>query len=285
MNILFKLTLLFFCSILSLQGFTQSSLQQQNKYDDVVYFYNAAKIYGEILNIEDDTVEFEMTSGEVVIIHKGIIKKIIKNFGHNAKTILRFPEKKSNYVKEKFYKNKPYQFKEKGIYNNTYVDIMQGYYTDIYYFQRAGSLTYYQNWLVGIGIHHVTGMQHKRSFGTGMGLGFDSYAVGYGRNFLSVYGECRGYLLAKRISPYYSVGLGYGFSMHNKYSGITDSKGGLFFNPSLGYRFGGSDNTNFVMSLGYKLQVGTFVEEYDNNETLTQTTIFNRLSTTIGILF
>lgn len=283
MNILFKLTLLYFCSILSLQGLAQNNLQQHYKYDDVVYFYNAAKIYGEILNIENDRVQFEMVSGEIVYIHKGIIKKIIKNFDHNARTILRFPEMKSIYVKEKF--TKPYRFKEKGIYNTTYIDIMQGYYTNIYYFQRAGTLTYYQNWLTGVGIHHVIGKKHKRSFGTGMGLGFDSYAAGYGRNFLSVYGECRGYLLAKRISPYYSVGLGYGFGMRNKNNRIIESKGGLFFNPSLGYRFGGSDNANFVMSLGYKLQVGSFIQRYDNNETLTQTIIFNRLSTTIGILF
>lgn len=270
MNILFKLTLLFICSILSLTGFSQNDLQQHHKYD-IVYFKGGGKIFGEILNIENRSVEFKMISGKIVFFETGAIKKIIQRFD------------KEGLSKLKFIKDKPYQFKEKGIYNHTYINFPQGYITE-YYYSQVNFRNYDRYWVLGMGIHHVTGIQHNRWFGTGIGLGFDGYELGYGRNILSIYGECRGYMLEERFSPYYSVGLGYGIGITNRNVGITESKGGLFFNPSLGYRFGGS-NANFIMSLGYKLQVATFTERQNNGPILTQIINFNRLNTTFGVLF
>lgn len=271
MNILLKLAVLFFCSIFSLTGFSQNDLQQHHKYD-IVYFKGGGKIFGEILNIDSNSVEFKMISGKIVFFETDAIKKIIQRFD------------KVGLAKLKFFKKKPYRFKEKGIYNHTYINFPQGYNSYSYY-NITGFRNSYQYWELGMGIHHVTGKQHNRWLGTGIGVGFDGYQLGYGRNILSIYGECRGYMLAERFSPYYSVGLGYGISVTNRNVGITASKGGLFFNPSLGYRFGGSANANFVMSLGYKLQVATFTERQNNGPILTQKINFNRLNTTFGVLF
>jgi len=271
MKILFKVTLLFFCVTLSLSGFAQNEIMQHHE-RDVIYFKGGGKIYGKILTIENNSVEFEMVSGKVVNFQTGTIKKIIQKFD------------KTGTAKLKFFKKKPYEFKEEGIYNYTYINFPQGYNTEPYYSQ-VNFRNYGRYWVLGMGIHHVTGKQHNRWFGTGIGLGFDGYELGYGRNILSIYGECRGYMMAERFSPYYSVGLGYGISVTNKNVGILESKGGLYFNPSLGYRFGGSANANFVMSLGYKLQVATFTERQFNRPILTQTYNFNRINTTFGVLF
>lgn len=239
---------------------------------DIIYFKGGGKIHGKIIDIKNDSVEFEMVSGKVVFFQTGTIKKIIQKFDKTGK------------AKLKFFKKKPYEFREEGWYNTTYINFPQGYNTESYYSQ-INQMFYDRYWILGMGIHHVTGKQHNRWFGTGIGLGFDGYELDNGRNIFSVYGECRGYMRAERFSPFYSVGLGYGISIANKNVGISESKGGLFFNPSLGYRFGGSANANFVMSLGYKLQVATFTERRRNGPIVTQTYKFNRLNIIFGVLF
>ena len=101
---------------------------------------------------------------------------------------------------------------------------------------------------------------------------------------LSVYGDVRGYLKAENFSPYYSMGLGYGFGFRNREVGIFKTKGGLFFNPSVGYRFGSSARANFAMGLGYKLQIATF--EWNGwNSINRQRYVFKRLNLSFGVLF
>ena len=101
---------------------------------------------------------------------------------------------------------------------------------------------------------------------------------------LSVYGDVRGYLKAENFSPYYSMGLGYGFGFRNREVGIFKTKGGLFFNPSVGYRFGSSARANFAMGLGYKLQIATF--EWNGwNSINRQRHVFKRLNLSFGVLF
>jgi len=66
--------------------------------------------------------------------------------------------------------------------------------------------------------------------------------------------------------------------------GIFITNGGFFFNPSVGYRFGSSAGANFVMGLGYKLQIATF--EWNGwNSINRQRYVFKRLNLSFGVLF
>jgi len=271
MHIFLKLIFLSFFILSSLFVFGQNDLKQHYE-GDVIYFKGGGKLYGKILTIKKDTIKFEMITNKVINIETGTIKKIIQKFDKHGR------------AKLKFYSKKPYEFKEQGIYHSTYINLPQGRhskrYNDIFY-----SNYYYDDWLVGMGIHHVSGLQHNRWLGTGAGIGFDGYDLGYNKNILSVYGECRGYLMKKKFSPFYSVGLGYGFAFSNTNLGILESKGGLFFNQSLGYRFGGSSGANFVMNLGYKLQIAKYTERQNLGPILIHKTIFSRLNAGFGVLF
>jgi len=212
----------------------QNVLQEYHEFDKI-YLNGGTYFYGKVLNINSEIVEFEMMNGKIVEFKRKSVKKIIQQLSKTANDQFLLKERK------------PYNFKETGWYNSTYINLPQGF--DI------GN-----SWSSGMGIHHVVGYQHSRFLGTGLGLGFDGYQLGNGRNVLSVYTELRGYLIAKNFSPFYTIGLGYGFAFKNRDLGVLDSKGGLFFNPAIGYRFGGSANANFMLGMGYKLQSASFSE-------------------------
>jgi|GEM_PF-472253 len=257
---LFKqVLLLLFCITTFCQvGNAQIDLKE-HYIGDVIYFKNGGMLHGKILNITDDAIEFRMVTEKVINIKMKIVKKITQKFDETGTAVL------------KSYSIKPYQFKEQGIYNLTTINLPQGF-------------NEWNEWDSGLGIHHVTGKQFNRWLGAGLGLGFDGYQLNNGRNVLSVYGDFRGYVNAKNFSPYYSVGLGYGFGIKNVDVGIIKAKGGVFFNPTIGYRFGGNAGANLIMGLGYKLQVATF--NWNGwNSVNRQRYVFKRLNLSIGVLF
>jgi len=251
--------------IIGVASFTQVTIAQidmkEHYVGDIVYFKSGSKFFGKVLNIlEDNTVEFEMLTGKVIYFNMKVVQKIVQKFDEEGTAII-----KSKY-------RKPYAFKEQGIYNFTYINLPQG-------FSESG------DWISGLGIHHVTGKQHNRWHGTGIGIGFDGYEMGNSRNIISLYGDYRGYTSAKNFSPYYSVGLGYGLALKNRGAGVVNSKGGLFINPSLGFRFGGSSGANFTMGLGYKLQTATFSIQNWNGSVSRQRYNYRRLNIYFGVLF
>ncbi len=277
MKIFFPVIVLIFLNLTAIEILAQHENQKPHLID-ILHFNGGVRLYGKIIHADEDEVEFELTNGEVVFIPKNIIKKIIQTYG------------KFGFKKIMFYHKKPYEFKEQGIYQSTMVNFPQGYaladYANYVRNLERFNLSDYRYWKMGIGIHHVCGIQHNRQFGTGIGLGFDGYDISNGKNILSVYAESRGYLTAKRVSPYYSIGLGYGISLPNKGVGsIINSKGGLFFNPSVGYRFGSSSKANFVLSFGYRLQIATYTERYRMRAILIRKHYFNRFNTNFGLVF
>jgi len=263
-------TFLIFCIAVSTISFAQSETNQHTK-TEIVHFKGGGKLHGKILSVEGDSITFKILTGDVIVMNTNVVKKVVQ----------KFDKKRS--VKKQFHLSKPYQFKEKGIYNTTYINIPQGHAKEP--FELFEYTYYHRYWVLGLGIHHITGMQHNRWIGTGIGLGFDGYHLGYGRNYFSIYGECRGYFIPQKISPYYSLGLGYGFGVTNRNVGVRENKGGLFFNPSLGYRFGASAGTNFVLGLGYKMQLATIADQNRIGSFITQKYTFNRLNISFGLLF
>jgi len=249
-------------SFLLFSSFTlkaQKTLKDYHQYDKL-YLKGGTMFYGKILEFNEEFVEFEIINGKVVKLKRSMVKKIVQQLTKEAERLFQFKTRS------------PYNFKETGWYNSTYFNLPQGFANDGW-------------WIAGLGLHHVTGYQHKRLLGTGFGLGLDGYQMGDARNVISAYGELRGYFLAENFSPFYTVALGYGFALKNDDLGVIDSKGGLFFNPGIGYRFGGSANANFMMGLGYKLQQATFSNRGWNGSVSKQKYNFNRLNVRVGLIF
>jgi len=245
------------CFLLPNTNFAQTDDIQ---YIDIVHLKDGSEFRGKIIIYKhDDYLKMEILGGQVVEFPAKQIKKIVQQ-----------PYGQSAYV-PKVVRTREYNFRERGIYNETYVNLPQGY-------NSSGW------WNVGLGMHHVTGFQFNRWIGAGMGIGFDGYEMGRGENVIPVYAEARGYFKQKNISPFYSVGLGYGFAGKNENTGIIKGRGGIMFNPNIGYRFGASAGANFTLSFGYKLQKASFTVLRWNGEIKRDYT-YNRLNLKLGLLF
>ena len=121
--------------------------------------------------------------------------------------------------------------------------------------------------------------------GAGMGVGIDFYNVNLG-TIVPVYGEVRGYLRAKNVSPYYQLAGGYGFPIVNENSNFSDKKGGYYLAPTLGIRFGGSADENFTIGLGLQWQKAKYKTDFgDGISGIEDTYTFRRFNLKLGMLF
>lgn len=169
-------------------------------------------------------------------------------------------------------KEKTYAFREKGVYNATYFSTLSG--------SANGKFQ------LGLGIHNVTGYQFHRLLGVGLGFGVDTYSFEDGETAYPLFAEARGYLSAKRVAPYYSGSLGYGFAFKNSDELINKAEGGLFFRAALGLRLGADENTNVLADIGYQFQEAFFERRTPfQNEIEEKYLEFNRIVIRIGLIF
>lgn len=167
----------------------------------------------------------------------------------------------------------PYSFKETGFYHHTNLNLMPGYLS-------AG------NGVLGIGIDHTSGYLFNRWIGAGLNLGLNNYNPGSREVIYSLAAEARGYLLPRKISPYYVVRTGYGYA--HKGVNFLKASGGFFFNPGIGLRFGTSEIANFMMELGVSFQDAFFVQESSGwweTAVLEKDVRYQRFTMKFGILF
>ncbi len=245
------------CFLLPNTNFAQTD---EIQYIDIVHLKDGSEFRGKIIEYKhDEYLKMEILGGQVVEFPAKQIKKVVQQ-----------PYGDAAYV-PRVVKTREYNFRERGVYNETFVNLPQGYNS-------------WGDWNVGLGIHHVIGFQFNRWIGTGMGIGFDGYAMGEGENVIPVYAEARGYFMEKNTTPFYSVALGYGFAGKNENQGILEGSGGIMFNPNIGYRIGASAGANFTLSFGYKLQKASFTELRWNGEVKRDYT-YNRLNLKLGLLF
>jgi hypothetical protein len=102
-----------------------------------------------------------------------------------------------------------------------------------------------------------------------------------------LYIEARGYFLPKKITPYYALKTGYGFTLKNVPNGEIDSKGGFYFSPEIGVRFGGK-SVNYYLGLEYKLQNASFTTTFspwEGSGIYTDKLSYRRIEMRTGILF
>lgn len=234
---------------------------------DRVYLKNGSVFQGKLVDFEyGKALILELSNGERIEFKDEEVEKVVMEVD-TAKVAIPVEEKKG---KKK--KSNVYAFRESGIYNVTYFANLNGRDDD--------------GLRVGFGAHHVLGYQFNRWIGLGIGLGVDTYSFGDGESLYPVFMEARGYLFKKRMSPYYSMGCGYGFAFANSDEDIDEAEGGLMLHPAIGYRLGASSGGNVVIDVGYKFQSATFTRINDFNDSReVREQYFKRLTLRIGLLF
>ncbi len=231
---------------------------EQSKQTDIVYLKNGSIFRGKIIMYEiGNQLELKIETGKTLIFKDEYIKKVVQNASESGR---------------KFKKEKIYNFKEKGLYFASSI----GY---------IGGNEQFGNYRNGLSAHHITGYQIHRLLGVGLGVGVDYYNVNLG-TVIPVYGEARSYLKATNVSPYLSLAGGIGFPVLPKNSFVSETNAGIFVHPSIGFRFGGSENANITASLGLQWQKATYIQTFSDGLTQNKDRYtFKRFTFSVGVLF
>lgn len=160
-----------------------------------------------------------------------------------------------------------YQFRETGFYQ---------------YSTLGMSLTTTTNTSVSPEITVAGGYHLDRWLGLGVGSGIDYYHSN-GETIVPIFGELRGYLLAARTSPFYSLRTGYGIATFAKGRSITGARGGFMINPSVGYRLGDGRGLKMMIDIGVKIQHAEF-EFARSSERSQADIVYKRLIIRLGFL-
>jgi hypothetical protein len=237
----------------------QDSLLQKTAVD-VVWLKDGSRLSGTILKWElARGMVLKLVTGAEVNIPKEEISKVYQDIPY-ANYSVGDPEFEIRR------NERTYRFREEGLYNNF-----------------SWFLNFSENG--GAGLHFAMGHRFNRLLGVGMGIGFESNDFFYTRNIVPLYLEARGFLVPKRISPYYAVKLGYGFALENQVNGTIEATGGIHFSPEFGVRFGGR-HVNYYMGLEYKLQNATFTNFDDwGGGQFTDVISYRRTELRMGLLF
>ena len=139
----------------------------------------------------------------------------------------------------------------------------------------------------GLGFNFTYGKMLKRKMGFGIGAGLDIYGSNRGTHIVPIFAEMRGYLSEKKVSPFYRVGLGYGFNFESEEDFVVETKGGYMIDSQIGLRLGARSGVNFTIGAGIKIQDSAFRQEFPWNEgdyTEVDYT-YRRLNLSFGIVF
>ena len=206
---------------------TTAQLSAQTKnFGDRVFLKDGSKLSGAILKYEaNDFVLLELVSGQQVRLLAKDIKKVVMGGTSDAPKA-----------------EKPYEFKERGLYNAT---------SFMFAFAKSGGTPY-----SGVGVQHVVGYQFSRKVGAGLGVAYENqYLVGLTEGkTIALFGEVRGYLSRYNTAFYYSVSSGLVFPIAEKGENLTNYRSGFMVYPAIGLRFGASSHFNFFVDIGAKFQ-------------------------------
>ncbi|MEM7103806.1 MAG: hypothetical protein AAF502_11780 [Bacteroidota bacterium] len=238
---------------------TDSEMTDDIPFIDVVYLKDGSQFRGKIIEYDPAKgVEIQLYGGHKITFGKRVIKKIVQERTDCDQT------KMPKFVK-------PYNFREKGIYN----------------FTSTASYNTINDWgevVVGASINHVVGYQFNRYVGLGIGTGIENMDLGNPLNSVPLYLETRGYFLKANSTPYYSVNIGMAFPLTEEERDIVGGRTGVLFHPAIGYRVG-AGQVNFVIDAGYKIQRLTY--EYSSRWEVSrfEKHTLKRLTVRLGVLF
>lgn len=251
----------FFLSFLFFSFFVNVLFSQSEEKYDIIYMRSGGIFKGKIIEYDQrKDLVLELPSGSITRLNSRRVKKIIQ--GDVDPSLLIKPKR----VK------KPYNFREQGVYFAAFISSNSG-----------GSAFDASETNHGLGVQASIGYQFHRLIGVGAGVGMDYYYIGSGENFMPVFGEIRGYLFPKNITPTYSFAMGYGYSFSDEDRDITNAEGGLMIHPSVGFRFGGSRTMNFTLDAGVKIQKGKF--EFTNWDVTEHQMTYRRFVIKAGVVF
>jgi hypothetical protein len=138
----------------------------------------------------------------------------------------------------------------------------------------------------GLSATYSAGHRFSRWLGVGAGTGITGINLGWGQNIIPLFVEARGFLLKKKVTPYYAVRFGYGFALTNFGYDITEATGGYLFNPEVGVRFGGGRTVSFYTGVGLHIQKATFTTESSfRQEIFVENYKYKRLEFKFGLTF
>ena len=261
-----NLTLLMTCVLLCCSGTlmsqeVQDTFQSSAPIVDNVWLKDGSTLSGTILKWElARGMEFKLITGATLIIPKTEIAQV--NQG------VPFSMMDPSVYSRKLRGPKPYAFREHGLYNTFSVFLNLS--------NRGGA-----------GVHYSMGHRFNRLLGVGLGFGIETHDFDHYRNIMPVFVEARGFLLKKKITPYYALKVGYGFALKNVPNGEIDAKGGFHFSPEIGVRFGGK-SVNYYLGIEYKLQNATYTTQFNPWEgqgIYTDELGYRRFEMRTGILF
>jgi len=242
---------------------------------DWIVLTNGSQFTGKIKSENPESLLLELSNGELILFTQKEIKEIWRKQLPDAIPQAKRPSHTYRYVplSGSPLTAKTYEFREQGIYHSTFLGFAGG---------RIASRS-----LMGIGLHHTTGLQFNRLIGAGLGVGFDMFDPDAGENILSIYGEARSFLTKRKNSPYLGISGGYGFAIRDRDNFITNARGGLRFHPAIGWRIGANKGANLAMDLGYIFQSATFTKEFPFFGPLMEirNVDYRRLTFRMGIMF
>ena len=167
-----------------------------------------------------------------------------------------------------------YQFRERGYYAHLSIGAISG---------TADA---------GIGASWSVGKMQRRTLGYGGGVGIFSYKEnGTKYDFVPLFAEARSYFLAKKNTPFVTAKAGYAVPIKRALQSweqkIDKQNGGLFFNPSFGFRFGANDDVNMTLDLGFLVQYSKneYVLDSSGLGRSWQKRTFRRWNLNLGIVF
>jgi len=223
---------------------------------DIVLLKDGSRLRGTIMQWDlDRGMEFKLMTGATIYINKADIDRVTHETPESlSNTRIRGPREP-----------RPYSFREEGWYHNSSAFINVS---------SSG----------GAGIHYAMGWRFNRLLGVGIGTGIETHDFGWVRNIVPVYAEARGFLLPKKITPYYALKLGYGIALNDRANGTTDARGGIHFSPELGMRFGGGD-VSYYAGIEYKIQNASFTNDWWGGGSSTDRISYRRFEFRTGLLF
>jgi hypothetical protein len=136
----------------------------------------------------------------------------------------------------------------------------------------------------GLGAQYILGYQKNQWLSFGGGIAANSYGEA---GFISLLADFRGYLRNSSASPYYSLGVGYGFNNRTNWE-ILDATGGFYLNPNIGIRAAAKKSRHFLVSFGIKMQQSTVTRNWENAPFQINTPdqmLYTRFNIRYGLLF
>ncbi len=239
------------------------------RYIDKVHLTNGSVLIGKVLQYDptkpEGTLIIEALGLKHLVIPNNIVRKVVQEPLRNQITYLDSSGQKTRYPKA-------YQFKEKGWYKAIYL-------------QGSGGGSGDFGLELGVGASAVLGYQWNRHLGVGLGFDWQHYSIGdLATHFNTPFVEIRSFTRPRNVSPYYRVGIGYGFLKQNTSLPQYESSGGAFFYPAIGLRLGGSDNINASFDVGVRFQKvhNTYKFDWEWGDI---NYLYRRTSIRFGVLF